>query len=443
MALGNADRAIAEYERIPETAEQYSLARAKLLEAQLAAFYFVGAEETIESLIMDNATAYFAAIGYHVAQSEGEEAASLLEEGLEQFPEDPSLLTVDSHNLWTIGRREEALARLKPALAAEPASPHAHLLAGQMMISSRDVIQAERHFSTVLSVNPNHQLAMLSMAAIARDRGDTQEAENWIGKAGSSGHMHPVGLLFAAQMAFDDGDTMRAFELIERTPAAVADQPNFLRLRGLIDAAREQHGMAVLSLGDYVEKTGGDVMTRQMLANSLAAQNRLDEAWDAIAPVVDHPQMEVPGLVLAMRLASATEQADTAKIEMLLERRLAAPAITEELREAAVAIRSSDWAKADRIYAPLLDGAGKSNPALLNNAAAVKTKLGEHSEAVTLARRALSEAPKSPEVQDTLGWALWQSGSNKAEARELLQKAREGAPGNREIAEHWAIVNAE
>ena len=113
------------------------------------------------------------------------------------------------------------------------------------------------------------------------------------------------------------------------------------------------------------------------------------------------------------------------------------------MREAGAAINAGDWEKADAIYAPLINGMGQNNPALLNNAAAVKTQLGQHDEAVALARRALAEAPSSPEIMDTLGWALWKKGGNVAEARSLLQKAVEGAPSNREIGDHWAIVHAQ
>jgi Flp pilus assembly protein TadD len=107
------------------------------------------------------------------------------------------------------------------------------------------------------------------------------------------------------------------------------------------------------------------------------------------------------------------------------------------------AIKAGDWAKADAVYAPLVNGAGKNNPMLLNNAAAVKSKLGQHGDAVVLARRALAAAPQSPEIMDTLGWALWQSGGNKQEARALLEQAIELAPSNPEITKHYAAMRAQ
>lgn len=443
MALDNPDRAIAEFERVAKGDESYSLARAKLAEAQVRGNYMEAARETLDTLTMDNAMAYTARIAFHLARGEAFEAYDVLDEGLAQFPDDPRLVTTDAERLWAQGKAEETLARLEPVLQIEPAVSQAHLFAGQLRLGMRDAEEAKGHFQKVLAVRPMHQTAMLAMAAIARDAGETQEAGNWINKANDAGQPHPVGLLFAVQMAFDAGDLIRAFELIEQAPPAFATEPEFARLRGMIDAGRGQHAMASDALGDYIEATGGDPFARQVLANSLAQQEQFENAWAAIVPVIDHPQSDEKALTLALALAQKTGNGDPASIKAKIDRRKQAPPIASQMRDAAAAIRSSDWAKADRIYAPLLEGSGKADPGLLNNAAAVKTKLGEHTQAVALARRALAQAPTSPEIQDTLGWALWQAGGNASEARQLLQKAREGSPGNREIAEHWAIVNAD
>jgi len=443
VALGNSDRAIAEFERVPESAPNYSLARAKLAEAQIMGNYLQAGQDTVSTLSMDNAAAYSAAIGLKYAQGEAEAGFELLDQGLAAFPDDPRLITIDAERLWAQGKSDETFARLQPALDVRPAVPQAHLFAGQLRLGMRDAAQAQRHFENVLTMRPNHQTAMLAMAAIARDRGNTQEAANWINKANEAGQPHPIGLLFAAQMAYDAGDIGRAFELIEQAPPVFSSEPEFARLRGFIDAARDQHAMAAMALTDYIEDTGGDPLARQVLANSLIEQGQFDQGWAAIEPVIDHPQMNGAGLLLALRLSQETGKGDSEQIRRLIERRGTATSIAEQMREAGAAIRAGDWAEADRIYQPLIDGAGKSDPALLNNAAAVKTKLADHDAAVALARRAFAESPTSPEIMDTLAWAIWEKGGAVAEARSLSDKARQAAPTNREILEHWAIIHAD
>lgn len=443
MALANPDRAISEFERIGMDDPQYNLAQAKLAEAQLAGNYLDSVTKTLDGLKMTNPTAYIAKIGFQFASGEPDEGYTLLAEGLEKFPDNPRLITIDAERMWALGQADAAFARLKPVMELDPPIAQAHLFAGQLQLTLRNADYAKGHFEKVLSVQPNHQTAMLAMAAIARDGGDTKTAGDWINKANDAGPSHPIGLLFAAQMAYDADDMARAFALLEKAPQSFVSQPEFVRLRGLIDARRDQHALAALSLGTYIEQTGGDVLTRQLLARSLVEEGETAKAWDAISPVLDHPQMDEVGLTMALQIAERVSPGDTTRLAAKLEAIKNAASFREEMVEAGKAIRAADWSRADAIYAPLVAGKGQNDPALLNNAAAVKSKLEKHDEAVALARRALAQAPNSPEIMDTLGWALWQQGGNVAEARSLLSKALQAAPGNPEIADHWAIAHAE
>jgi len=443
MALGNADRAVTEYKRVVAGAGSSSLAKAKLLEATVMANYMGAGEEALAQLSYEVPLAYTAAIGYSLAKGDYDGANVKLAEGLDQFPDDPRLITIDAERILGLGQRDKAATRLAPALAETPAVAQAHMLAGQIAMAERNLKGAKDSFGTVLKIRPNDQTAMLAMAAIARDSGDEAEAANWINKANQAGATHPVGLLFAAQMAYDAGDINRAFEMIEQVPPSIATEPSFARLRGFVDAARGQYGAAIPPLKSYLEFASDDFLARRILAESYAETGELSNAWATIAPILSDPQADISSLVFAMQLSERTGQGDPAAIRAAIEKRRNAPDISEQMVAAGTAIRAGEWAKADEIYAPLVDGIGKNDPVLLNNAAAVKSQLGRHTAAVTLARRALALAPESPQIMDTLGWALWQEGTNRNEARRILSLAREAAPSNREIGEHWAIAHAD
>ncbi|MEL7190162.1 MAG: tetratricopeptide repeat protein [Pseudomonadota bacterium] len=443
MALSEPDRAITELEKISSDAPEYELAQAKLADAQLEGGYLQAAEQTIQGIELDSPFAHKVMVKFHLADGEVARAFEALDAGLEAFPDDPALVTYDADRIWATGNVDKALSRLAPALEVEPIVYEAHLFAGKASLSSRDLTEAEGHFKKVLSVRPLDQTAMLAMAAISNDRGDTETAANWLNKLGESVQPSPAWALFSAQMAYQADDLDRAFGLVEKVPASMASQPQFLRLRGLIDARRDQHAMAALSLGAYVEETGGDILTRQLLARSYGEEGQFLEGWQAIKPVIDHPQMDMAGLTMAYQLAQRASPSDLPKVEALIEKKQAAPDLRAEMIEAGEAIRAGDWAKADAIFKPLVAGKGKNDPALLNNAAAVKSKLGQHEEAIGLARRALEQAPTSAAIMDTLGWALWEKGGSVAEARAMLTRARDAAPGNQDIANHWAIAHAE
>jgi len=441
MALGNADRAVSEFQRVVESPNSTSLAKAKLAEAQLMANYMDAAKSTVANLEYDVPMAYTTAVAYALSQGDRDMAAAKLNEGLERFPQDPRLVTIDAERLFLQADPETAAKRLDPVLALDPPLAQAHKLAGRMALGSRNAKAADEHFSAVLQSHPNDQTAMLALAAIARDKGDEALAANWINKANQAGDPHPIGLLFAAQMAYDAGDMSRAFELVELVPPAMASEPNFARLRGFVDAARGQYGAAILPLKSYLESASEDYDARRTLALAYAEQGELDNAWETIEPVLRDPRADVGALSMALKLSEETGQGDSQAIRVALAKRQEGANIDDELRAASNAIRAGDWAKADAIYAPLIEGAGREDAVLLNNAAAIKSKLGDHMTAIALARRALVQAPESPQVLDTLGWALWSEGKAIDEARALLTQAAKRAPGNAEIAEHWAIAH--
>ncbi|TRD10993.1 tetratricopeptide repeat protein [Erythrobacter insulae] len=443
IALGNADRAVTEYEAVVRGPNANSLAKAKLAEAYLLGNYTGAADDALEALEFDVPMAYTAAIGIAMAKGDLPAASRQLDEGLAKFPDDPRLVTIAAERLLAGARTKAALERLTPVLSVTPTVPQAHLLAGQIALSNRRLDDAKQHFDTVLKVNPAQQTAMLGLAAIARDRGDNDTAAAWIQKTGGSDTTHPIGVLFLAQMSFNDGDPQRAFELIETVPPAVSSEPAFARLRGFIDAARGQHGAAIVALEEYAEDHPSDLMAQRVLANSYAEQGEFKNGWKTIAPVVDHPQADGGLLLLALRLAEKTGPSESSKVRKLIAKHGAAPNLSETMLAAGKAIRAGDWQTADSIYAPLVSGRGKNDPALLNNAAAVKSQLGDYDAAIILARRALKQAPQSAQILDTLGWALWQQGSAKAEARQLLTKAREAAPSNREIVAHWTAAHSD
>lgn len=441
MALGNADRAVSEYKAVVQGPSSSSLAKAKLVEAEVMANYLGAAEASVAQLEYDVPLAFAGAIAFALAKGDTETASSRLAEGLERFPQDPRLLTIEAERLFDNADPETAQRTLAPVLEVQPLVPQAHMLAGRMALRRRDAEAARKHFNAALSVRPNDQTAMLAMAAIARDEGDQTQAANWINKANDAGAPHPVGLLFAAQMAYDAGDIPRAYELIEIVPPAMASEPGFARLRGFIDAARGQYGSAILPLKSYLDNASDDYMARRVLAEAYAAKGEDANAWETIAPALDDPRAQADALQLALSLSEKTGRGDPAAIRAALAKRTGSADLTAQLRAAGDAIRVGDWAKADAIFAPLVDGLGKRDAALLNNAAAVKSQLGQHAQAIALARRALTQAPRSPQVLDTLGWALWREGKSVDEARSLLTQAAELAPNNAEIAEHWAIAH--
>jgi tetratricopeptide (TPR) repeat protein len=442
MRLGNPDRAISELKQVPLTGANAGLVSARLAEAHLENGSFRAAKQALSKAEFSDGLQYVVAANLNMAEGDYDTAYGMLDEGLAQFPDHPRLQVLDAQRLFTSARPKEAMERLAPLVQAQPVVVEAQMLAGQIALTERDPLAAKGYFETVLNAKPAQQTAMLALAAIARDAGDEETAKKWIGQTANFGTPQPLGLLFATQMTFDAGDIDKANEMLEGVPPKLSRLPQYQRLAGFIASARDQHLVAIRELEKYTAQVDADVPARRVLAQNLAATERFEEALAVLTPIIDHPQADGGTLLLARSLAAQSGQGDVGRIEAALARREGAAALAKPMLEAGKAIRAGDWAKADAIYAPLTTTEGAGDPALLNNAAAVKSKLGQHDAAVALARRALALAPQSPEIMDTLAWSLWQSGKGKDEALSLLGKARELAPQNREIANHWAIVQA-
>jgi Tfp pilus assembly protein PilF len=84
--------------------------------------------------------------------------------------------------------------------------------------------------------------------------------------------------------------------------------------------------------------------------------------------------------------------------------------------------------------------AGRIDPLSLNNLAWMLQQRGD-ARAITVARRAFEGAQHVPEVVDTYGWILVQTGK-VADGTAVLERALAGAPDNADIQYHVAVAYA-
>ena len=81
-----------------------------------------------------------------------------------------------------------------------------------------------------------------------------------------------------------------------------------------------------------------------------------------------------------------------------------------------------------------------SDPAVLNDKAALLNSMGDGGQAVVLFRRALEQAPDNPVYMNNLAWALAQNTKELDEAMSLAKKAVRLAPGNPAVWDTLGLV---
>jgi putative PEP-CTERM system TPR-repeat lipoprotein len=99
------------------------------------------------------------------------------------------------------------------------------------------------------------------------------------------------------------------------------------------------------------------------------------------------------------------------------------------------AAQTSDYKGAVERFGAIL-ALQPNNAAVLNNMAWVLNEMKD-SAAIGYAEKAYAQAPENPEIQDTYGWLMVESGNTKR-GIEILSKAVEAAPGATDIRMHLA-----
>jgi len=369
-----------------------------------------------------------------------DEAVTALADGLAAAPNDPELLALRGN--YEIDQRNISEARRTAALALRhgPDNLDALLLSGQLALMRQDLPAAKVMFEKALKLYPDNITPLFSVAAVNADLGNQKQAKVDLKRILELAPGHPMALFLMAKIAFNDGDIDRAHELVQGAGEILNNVPGAILLRGEIAYLQGNHEQAIDWLRKFLTDRPGHVQGVTVLGHALTAAGDEAQAYALVKPAADRATATPQLLALAAKLGKLQNDPLAASFG----KRAQAPAgrddIALKMTEAGQAIAAKQWAKADAIYADLRASGLDRNAIIMNNSALVQLELGNKAEAVTFARAALALTPGDPNVLDTMGWTLLQSGQDKAEALKLLRQASTRAPGNLEI--RWHLANA-
>ena len=442
LSLENPEGAAEEFKKLLDHQELGTEAGALLAKAYLQGGNSRLARETLAERGTNSGLAYAVAVVAELSDGKAREALSLLDTGLARFPDTPELMVLDAKRAFD--QRDIARARgiLDRVLDSRPNMIEARLLAGRLELNERRLDEASEHFDKVLASNPWNLPAILSQAAIARDKGDQKGAAGWIEKAKEISPNHPVGAYFAAQMAYEDGDIEQANMLVQAMGGTTGEFPAMRMLRGMIYAEMGQTHTAISELERFFRLGGDNDAARATLAGLYASTGADQKAWTVLEPALRSANAQAATLQLGASLAGKLGKGDQAALAARAQRASAELPYAKDLVAASRHIRAGKWEDADTAYQKALRAGGDKDPVVLNNAANIRLELGDKAGAVTLARKAFTLAPGDPVVMDTLGWSLIQTDPDSAEGRSLIQQAVSLAPGNKEIADHWVAISS-
>ena len=350
-----------------------------------------------------------------------------------------------------MGNLDAVEKRLRDAVSANPGDEQAVLRLGQFLAQNQRLNEAEDTLESAASRHPNSITMRRILGELYERRDDKPKLLETAGQLRQIGNAQPEALKFAAVMYRAGGDPARAADALrvyakakpddaeaqialaqnliaanrpeEARPVLEAikakDPASAVATLGLVDLALARNDAdGALKLADGLRQAN-PIAAAQLRSSVLLRTNRVDEALGLYGLRRDNGRMDqaVSGLEDWVKRNPDDVAARTVLADTYLTR--------QDLKQA-------------EAHYDILVQARPGDPALLNNAAWIAHELGSP-QALQYARRAHAAAPSAPEIADTLGWILVQSGET-AEGVELLRSAAAGAPSNQDVQYHLAYA---
>jgi len=432
------------------------------------------------------------------------EALKVTRELRERFPGDPVAANLEGGAHAALGQMDEARASFEEALAIQPDFHEARANLAALKSRAGDIDGATAEYHQILDFEAGNAKALMGLAGAASMRGDTAASRGYLAKAVKANPEDPTPSLALAESYAASGEFPAALEVLTALLGKRPDDLRALAAQGALQSEAGQWGEAVGTYRRLVRASGGAVDARLLLARAelgagdpAAARRVLDDALEADP---DHP----PTIEALFRLLLQEEGAEAALAHAeRLGRRYPAAAwryqVVGDLHlhagraEQAIAAYEEGWRKqpsaalavalararlrqggGEAALAPLRDWLAQEpedhqvrlmlaehllglgaleraqveyeamiesqamNPVVWNNLAWLYQQAGD-ARAVGHGERALALAPGQPAIMDTFGWILLDTG-DASRAASLLRQAHEGAPGNADIAYHYAVA---
>lgn len=355
-------------------------------------------------------------------------------------------LTTDPKNAPTLasyarlkllnGDTAEARRLADSALAADGDLLDAMLVDGQIATAEGRLGNALAAYAKAGKRYPGNLAALTGQAGLLGDLGRTDELAALL--AGFQGRSTDGTIDYLkARLAAAKGDWSSARDILQGSEDKLKDRDDAQVLYAQALTHIGQPEQARARLAPMVTRHPESVVLRRELGKAQLAGNDAAGAVQTLLPFAQSKTATPEDLRL---LAKAAEAAGDPNAAFFAARaRYPSPqSLGQALGAADAAMKASNWGNAILAYEQILALTDGRSPLVLNNMAWAQAQVGNKDKALQFAQRAIEVAPEDPSVMDTLGWLLYQTGSNKGRAIDLLRRAAKKAPQNKTITDHLA-----
>ncbi len=371
-----------------------------------------------------------------LAQGDKPGALAAFQAGLAAEPRSAPLLASLSRLKLLEGDTAEARRLADSALAADGNLLDALLVDAQVATAEGRLGNALAAYAKAGKGYPGNLPALTGQAGILGDLGRTDELAALL--SGFQGQSTDGTLAYLkARLASAKGDWNAARDILQANEDKLKDRDdaNVLYAQALTQIGQPEQARA--RLAPMLTRHPESVVLRRELGKAQLAGNDAAGAVQTLMPFAQSKSAAPDDLRL---LAKAAEAAGDPNAAFFAARaRYPSPqSLGQALSAADTAMKASNWGNAILAYDQILALTDGRSALVLNNMAWAQAQVGNTDKALQFAQRAIQVAPEDPSVMDTLGWLLFQSGSNKNRALDLLRRAAQKEPQNQTIAKHLA-----
>lgn len=345
----------------------------------------------------------------YIKASKYEEAHKVLDESLQQFPDDPSLLELKAQIYIQQDKWQEA--------AREYGS----------ILNKRSV-----PFDTKL------RIGSIYLARSMQDSTMLPVAKEFFQKLDQDTVSWQVKMILGEIALREKKDSAAISHFKEVTTLAKWNADAWIRLGGLLfDNKKYQQASEILT--EAVENFPDDFAINLILGLSLSQENNYSKAKDYLKKAVQLNSKDITALSAYGYTLNQLKEPDQA-IYYLSEALKIDPANVELLGTLGLIYNAQKkWKECDSVYTKALQ-IDSTNALVLNNYAYSLSERGIRlEEALVMVRKALDKDPENSSYLDTIGWIYFQL-NNYPEAINFIKKALAIDSKNATITEHLGDV---
>ena len=469
ISMRQPDKAVPLLERVPQSSPLAPRARALLVLARVSGKQPAEAAAQIDQLIAadpKDANLLTAAGSYFATTGNERKGRELLERALSVSTNgvEPRLYLamLDA----ATGNKDVSEKRLREILAIDAKNQPARLGLSELAWRNGDRVQAGKWLEEAISVDPSAVEARLRLAQLALLQGQTGRGRDLLNQAANVATDRGAALNTSGKMLARAGLTEEALTSFNQARTAGVPEATLNAARLMFDSDRRGEARAMLesALSNRPQWREAAVLLMQMDARdgqvdrALARANNMDtelkpaartelegdlhfmaRRFEPATTQYESALAQAPSAVLAVKLFRARLASKASAPERSLTDWLQRTPADADVRRQLAAFYESSGRKPDAMaqYRRLLDD-GKIDPASLNNYAWMLHEQGDK-QALELARRAHQAAPDVPQIADTYGWILVQTGSIQ-EGLKVLERAVTEARGDGDMTYHLAVA---